>query len=72
MLAAQRYLLPELAGARGIMRVFISSVITGYEHFRVAVAAAVESLGHEVIRAEDFGASPGTPQQACLGGVRRA
>ncbi len=54
------------------MRVFISSVITGYEHFRDAVAAAVESLGHEVIRAEDFGASPGTPQQACLGGVREA
>ena len=54
------------------MRVFISSVITGYEHFRDAVAAAVVSLGHEVIRAEDFGASPDTPQQACLGGVRDA
>lgn len=54
------------------MRVFISSVITGYEQFRDAVAAAVESLGHEVIRAEDFGASPGTPQQACLGGLRDA
>ena len=54
------------------MRVFISSVITGYEEFRDAVAAAVVSLGHEVIRAEDFGASPDTPQQACLGGVRDA
>ncbi len=41
------------------MRLFMSSVITGYEHFRDAVAAAVESLGHEVIRAEEFGASPG-------------
>ncbi len=72
MIAAQRYLLPESAGARGIMRVFISSVITAYDHYRDAVAAAVESLGHEVIRPEDFGASPGTPQQACLGGVREA
>ena len=54
------------------MRVFISSVITGYEDFRNAVAAAVASLGHEVIRAEDFGALPSTPQQACLAGVRDA
>lgn len=54
------------------MRVFISSVITGYEGFRDAVEAAVVSLGHEAIRAEDFGASPDTPQQACLGGVRDA
>ena len=54
------------------MRVFISSVITGYEQFRDAVAAAVESLGHEVVRAEDFGALPETPQQACLDGVRGA
>lgn len=54
------------------MRVFISSVITGYEQFRDAVAAAVRSLGHEVVRAEDFGASPETPQQACLGGLRQA
>jgi len=54
------------------MRVFVSSVIAGYGHFRDAVAAAVRSLGGEVIRAEDFGASPDTPQQACLGGVRQA
>lgn len=54
------------------MRVFISSVITGYEAFRDAVDAAVTALGHEVIRAEDIGASPNTPQQACLGEVRDA
>ena len=54
------------------MKVFISSVITGSERFRDAVEAAVESLGHEVVRAEDFGASPDTPQQACLAGVRQA
>lgn len=54
------------------MRVFISSVITGYEPFRDAVAAAVESLDGEVVRAEDFGAIAATPQQVCLGGVRSA
>ncbi len=54
------------------MRIFISSVITGYEDFRAAAAAAITSLGHEVIRAEDLGAVPHTPQQACLGGVRSA
>lgn len=54
------------------MNVFISSVITGYNQYRDAVEAAVKSLDYEVIRAEDFGASPDTPQQACLGGVRQA
>lgn len=54
------------------MRVFISSVIAGYESIRDAAAAAISSLGHEVIRAEDFGAMPDSPQQACLAGVRDA
>jgi CheY-like chemotaxis protein len=54
------------------MQVFISSVITGYEDFRDAVAAAVRSLGHEVIQAENLGSLQDTPQQACLGGVRQA
>ena len=31
-----------------------------------------ESLRHAVIAAEDFGASPGSPQQVCLAGVREA
>jgi deoxyribodipyrimidine photolyase-like uncharacterized protein len=57
LIAAQRYVPPELAGARGIMRVFITSVITGYGHFRDAVAAAAVSLSHEVIRGEGFEAS---------------
>lgn len=54
------------------MRVFVSSVITGYESLRESAAAAISSLGHEVIRAEDFGARADTPQQACLAGVRDA
>jgi hypothetical protein len=33
---------------------------------------AAENLGFSVIAAEDFGASPGSPQQVCLAGVRDA
>lgn len=52
------------------MKVFISSLISGYEQYRAAVAEAIETLGHEVVRAEDFGATPSTPQQTCLAAVR--
>ena len=54
------------------MKVFISSVITGFETYRAAAAKAVITLGDEVIQAEDFGASVGSPQQTCLDGVREA
>lgn len=52
------------------MKAFLSSVITGFEPFREAAAQAIQSLGHQVVRAEDFGAAPLSPQQACLAGVR--
>lgn len=54
------------------MKVFISSVVGGYEHFRAGAAEAIEMLGHQVLRSEDFPASTGTPQQACLAAVREA
>ena len=54
------------------MKVFLSSVITGFEPYRAAAADAVRTLGHEIIRAEDFSASSMTPQQACLAGVRES
>lgn len=54
------------------MKVFISSVIAGFEPYREAAARGIRALGHEVIRAEDFGASPGSPQEVCLRGVRDA
>lgn len=54
------------------MKFFISSVTQGFEACRHAAAAAVETLGHQAIRAEDFGAAPNSPQQACLAGVRNA
>jgi len=54
------------------MRVFISSIIAGYEEYRNAASEAIQSLGHEVVRAEEFAASPTSPQVACLSGVRSA
>lgn len=50
----------------------ISSVIAGMEEYRAAAREAAESLGYIVIAAEDFGASPSSPQQVCLAGVRDA
>ncbi len=55
-----------------LMEVFVSSIIGGMEEFRDAAAAGVRALGHRVIRAEDFGASSGTPQETCLAGIRDA
>lgn len=54
------------------VKVFISSVSQGFGAFREAAAEGVTVLGHHAIRAEDFGASPDSPQQACLAGVRDA
>ena len=54
------------------MKVFISSVVAGMEEYRAAAREAAESLGYTVIAAEDFGASPRSPQQVCLAGVRDA
>ena len=56
----------------GSMQVFISSVVSGMQEFREAAATGARTLGHEVKRSEDFPASPATPQQACLAGVRWA
>jgi hypothetical protein len=54
------------------MKVFISSVVSGMEEYRDAAARAARTLKHEVLRSEDFGASPTTPQRVCLAGVREA
>jgi hypothetical protein len=54
------------------MKVFLSSLITGFEDLRDDADSGVRTLGHAVIRAEDFGASPASPQVACLAGVRDA
>ncbi len=56
----------------GCVKAFISSVITGFEEFREAATAAIRSLHHTAISAEDFGAMDSSPQAACLAGVRDA
>jgi hypothetical protein len=54
------------------MKVFLSSVISGMEDYRAIARRAAETLGHTVLAAENFGASPLSPQQVCLGAVRDA
>ena len=54
------------------MKDFTRSLIGEYEQFRATAAEAIETLGHTVLRAEDFPASPTTAQQACLSAVRES
>ena len=54
------------------MKLFISSLIGGYEERRAAVAHAATVLRWDVLRVEDFGARADTPRQACLEAVRAA
>lgn len=54
------------------MKVFVSSLIGGYEPLRQAARDAVTSLGHEPVMAEDFRAQANSPQVACLQGLRSA
>lgn len=51
-------------------RVFISSVMEGYNKFRNAAAEGIQRAGCEPVRAEDFAASSTSPRNACLDGVR--
>lgn len=52
------------------MRIFISSLISGFEPQRAAARRAITTLRHEPVMAEDFGAQPHSPQIACLQGLR--
>ena len=54
------------------MKIFVSSVMTGFEEYREAACAAIRSLDHEIVRAEDFPASNIPSGVACLQGVREA
>jgi hypothetical protein len=52
------------------MKVFVSSIIAGFEPVRQAARTAVTTLRHQPIMAEDFGAQPASPQVSCLQGLR--
>jgi hypothetical protein len=54
------------------VKVFVSSVIKGFEEYREAAVAAIRSLLHIAIRNEDFSAKDSSSQTACLGEVRDA
>jgi hypothetical protein len=54
------------------MKFFISSVISDFSAMRSAAVSAVQALGHRATTAEEFRASPSSPQVACLTGVREA
>ena len=52
------------------MKVFVSSVVDGYEGFRAAAKDAIEALGHQPVLMEHTQpASPKSPREACLGEV---
>lgn len=54
------------------MKVFISSLISGFEPIRQAAKTAITTLRHDPVMAEDFGAQPNSPQIACLQGLRKS
>lgn len=54
------------------MKVFLSSLIAGFEPFRAAARVAITTLRHEPLMAEDFGAGLNSPQVACLTALREA
>jgi hypothetical protein len=65
---------PRWRGGRTLltMKVFVSSVIAGFEAYREAAASSASTLDHEVLRSEDFGAVDVSSQVACLSAVRAA
>lgn len=54
------------------MKIFVSSLISGFEEYRAAARDAVRALGHEPVMAEDFPSQPNSPQVACLSGLRQS
>lgn len=50
-------------------RVFVSSVMEGFEEYRAAARAGIEAAGCEPVLVEDNPALPVSPRNACLDGV---
>ena len=53
-------------------KVFISSVVKGFENYRAMAKKAVKLVKMEAILVEDLPASPTTPQSACLDEIHKA
>lgn len=54
------------------MRIFISSVVRGYEHYRAAAKKAIELLQYTPRMSESFGAQPHSSETACMSEVEDA
>lgn len=54
------------------MKVFVSSVVSGFEQYRAAAKKAITLLGHTPVMCEDFGARPYSSQHACMTEVDHA
>ena len=54
------------------MRIFVSSLISGFGDFRASATKAVEQLGHSPVTAESFTPGTSSPRVACLSAVRDA
>ncbi|WP_122285580.1 DUF4062 domain-containing protein [Pseudomonas syringae group genomosp. 3] len=54
------------------MKVFVSSVVAGFEQYRAAARKAITLLGHTPVMCEDFGARPYSSQHACMTEVDQA
>ena len=53
-------------------RVFVSSVMSGYEEYRQAARAGIRQAGCDPVLAEDFAAQGTSSRNACLDGVQSA
>ena len=53
-------------------RVFVSSIMKGYEEYREAARAAIREADCEAVLAEDFTAQSGSSRNACIDGVQSA
>lgn len=51
-------------------KIFISSVMRGFENERQTAAKYIRSAGHQPVMAEEFGPKPHSSEEACLSGVR--
>ena len=51
-------------------RVFVSSVMKGYEQYRKAARKGISQAGCDPVLAEDFAAQDASPRSACLNGVQ--
>ncbi len=53
-------------------RVFVSSVIKGFEDYRQVARQAVELMGHRPVMSEDFGARAYSSEMACITEVEKS